>query len=145
MTETTRVQIGWYVQEEQEVTQNPTTYAADWERVRLTPGRYPMMLEFGRWSRWPQTLFVAVAGVRVDGAMYAGFAGVNYGSTPLKAGEPMKVYRTPYGYFLRQLVAEGKVILDAAWDDLLEYGSPGEWACYAGVTLQHIQSWAARS
>ena len=108
------VTIGEYVvREPREVTRCPSYYAADWERLRLKPGRYPVRLRFegGYGVPMPYWLLARIDATRVAGATYSGFGGVNFASHELLAGEAVAFHLQSYDYELPTFVAQGTIEL----------------------------------
>ncbi len=123
------ITIGHYVvREPKTVSRCPSYYAADWEKLELKPGRYPLRLTFegGYLIPMPYWLLARIDAVRLDGATYSGFGGVNFAENELPKGEKVQYGVQRQRYELRDLVEAGLV-------ELL----PGfEWAF---DSLDHVQ------
>jgi hypothetical protein len=103
--------IGHYiVSEAKEIQHCPSYYAADYEILRLTPGRYEMRVTFvgGYTCPMPYWLLAQVDSTRVEGALYSGFGGVNFGRTELPAGETVKYGIQTNAFNLKRLIDDGK-------------------------------------
>ena len=112
----------WREREPREFEHCPSYYAADHERLRIQPGEYPLRLQFhgGYTVPMPYWLLTTIDTVRVSGALYSGFGGVNYGKTELPAGEAVRYTIQLYVSALRELVATGIVELLPGREWLLE-------------------------
>lgn len=118
------IEVGhWIVGEGETVDRCPSYYAADHERLALTPGRYPVRLRFvgGYTIPMPYWLLVGIDATRVSGALYSGCGGRNFARTDLPAGEAVSYAVQAYAYQLADLVKAGRVELHAGC----------EWAPYA--------------
>lgn len=109
-----RLTIGtWIEAESRDVRQCPSYYAADWEVLRTTPGRYDVILQLegGYLFPMPYWLLVRIDADRVDGKVYSGFGGLNFASNEL-SHEPKPLTLQMYAYQLGQLIEAGKIELD---------------------------------
>jgi hypothetical protein len=108
------LQIGmWVERAPRELTYCPTYYAADHETVRTEPGTYPLTLMFigGYTVPMPQWLLATIPAVRLAGALYSGFGGVNFAETPLRPGVRLDYHVQIGAYQLAQHVQAGSVVL----------------------------------
>jgi hypothetical protein len=95
------VQIGWWVVRDGETVQRcPSYYAADYEVLRLKPGRYPLRLVFetGYLHPMPYWLTAGVDAERVEGALFNGCGGNNFGCVKLQSGESVRYGVQVYAY-----------------------------------------------
>lgn len=133
--------IGKWIEESRDITHCPSYYAADHETIRTKAGEYPVNLKFvgGYLVPMPYWLTIGIAGDRISGALYSGFGGVNYSKTDLPL-EPTTYCLQLYSYGLPELVASGKVTLDAGFEWLAENKSawqhekaPKTWEALAAM------------
>lgn len=113
----TRTLIGKWHEDSREFTYGHTYYAADWIKIRTTPGEYDAYLLWdlrGYTIPMPQYLHVAVSAEVRDGRLHSGIGGVNYVSTPIEPG-PYIYGVQPYSYHIPKLVEEGKLTLSEEW------------------------------
>jgi hypothetical protein len=106
-----RIIIGHYVVTEPKEFQHcPSYYAADYEILRLVPGKYEMTVMFvgGYTCPMPYWLLASVDATRVEGALYSGFGGVNFSKTVLPAGESVQYGIQMNSHSLKNLIAEGR-------------------------------------
>jgi hypothetical protein len=135
-TNTNHVLIGtWHEAESRDIRRCPSYYAADFETLRTQPGDFELRLTFqgGYLVPMPQWLLVSIDAERIDGALYSGFGGLNFASTPLPVGERVVYHEQMYVYQLRNLVERDRVTLrpgfewvlcDKPWEGL---GAPQTW------------------
>lgn len=120
------VTIGtWLEPEARTIDRCPSYYAADTETLRIVPGKYPLRVTFetGYTVPMPYWLLATVDTVRESGRLYSGFGGVNFASTELAPGEPVRHTFQCYAYQLEELVAKGHVVVDPRFGWLV--GGPG--------------------
>lgn len=122
------VRIGtWHEREARTVNRCPSYYAADHETLQTVPGDYPLNLRIvgGYTVPMPYWLLVSVPADRTDGRLYSGFGGVNFASTELPRERTTYTVQM-YAYQLAELVAAGKVTVDAPFAGLVD--DRIEWA-----------------
>ena len=115
------VRIGTWHEKSREITRCPSYYAADHETLQTTAGDYPLELMFqnGYNIPMPYWLLVNIPSIRIDGALYSGFGGVNYARNELPKGESVLYHVQTYDYLLKDLVAKGTVTLNPGFEWLL--------------------------
>jgi hypothetical protein len=113
------VPIGDYIiQQPRVIRRCPSYYAADWERLELQPGRYPLSLVFvgGYMIPLPKWISARIPSVRVDGALYSGCAGNIFARHDLPKGEKVDYLLWSDCYLLPSMVQEGAVELFDGFD-----------------------------
>lgn len=116
------VEIGTYHQEDgQEITRCPSGYAADWEKLSLVGGDYPVRLTFegGFTFPMPYWLLIGIDSVRIGGETFTGFAGNPHGSHSLPRGEEVRYTIQTYTYTAEGMVKEGRLTLKPEFEWLL--------------------------
>lgn len=123
----------WHEAEAREIQRCPSYYAADHETLRTTPGAYPLSVEFryGYTVPMPDAPTAPIDTVRVSGALYSGFGGVNFARTELKPGEAVTYWERFHLFQLRELVDAGRVTLLPGFEWLLE---PTPWKAPGALT-----------
>lgn len=117
----TTLHVGTWHEVSRDIDNNPSYYAADWERLQSITGDYPVNVTFH--SRFaynrpiPEWALVAIDTTRVDGYLYSGIAGRIVGSTELPKGEAKRYVSQTYPFHLPALVKIGRVTLkpEFAW------------------------------
>ena len=140
--------IGYWVEKTaRKITHCPSYYAADSETLETIPGRYPIRLTFegGYDCPMPYWLVGSIDTTRIEGALYSGFGGVNFASTPLPVGVKVQYHIQAYDYQLGKMVESGNVELlpgmecwaegdhakridyarQLGWDKIMEMGKMG--------------------
>jgi len=127
-----------------EVSHCPSYYAADHERLALTPGRYALRLSFegGYVHPMPYWLLCKIDAVRIDGALYSGFGGVNFAKRALPSGEAVPYYIQCYRYQLQDMVDAKLVELMPGYEWALE---SLEWARSTNLTWEQVRELASKS
>jgi len=108
--------IGYWIElESRDVHRSHTSYAADWEILRTTPGEYPVMVSNiqgapVRNGDRPYYLVINIDATRIAGRTYSGFAGNNFSHNALPL-ESKSLMLRPYFYTLDKLVEQGQIRL----------------------------------
>jgi hypothetical protein len=129
----------WHERASRELQRCPSYYAADWEKLQTIAGDYDatVMWVGGYTVPMPQWLLVSVPSTRLDGALYSGFGGLNFASTPLEKGERVNYHIQAGAYQIKECVAEGLLTLEPRWAFLTNEraweGGPRDWAELAAL------------
>lgn len=115
------VTVGTYHEKGRRIQRCPSYYAADYEVLDLVPGDYPLRLTFegGYMVPMPYWILARIDALRVEGALFSGYGGVNFGRTDLPAGEAVTYGLQTYRYLVPQMVADGDVTLAPGFEWLL--------------------------
>lgn len=111
------VQIGYWIERaSREVTQCPTSYGGDWERLQTVAGRYPLRLVCVR--NQPSVLLTDIAADRTGGHIFPGFATVRWRFQRLPKG-PTTLNLRLDAAGLKALVAAGCAEVEPAYQWLM--------------------------
>lgn len=116
------IQIGtWVEKETRKIERCPSYYAADHETLETIPGEYPLYVTFkgGYLVPMPDGVTCGIETVRVDGALYSGFGGVNFASTPLEKGVKVTYCVRLCPYTAKNMVKKGVITIDEGFEWLL--------------------------
>jgi hypothetical protein len=122
----------WHEPEAREFTDHsPTYYAADWDQHRVVPGNYPVYLKFegGYTIPMPYWTLVTIDTIRIDGARYSGFGGVNFACSTPELG-PSQYHIQGYRDMAKGCMEAGKMTLfpNRLWAmDPLEHVKKMNW------------------
>jgi hypothetical protein len=114
-----QIVIGTWIESEPRIITKSTAYAADYIDHEVVPGEYPVYLEYeitdAVWHSATivraKELVVKLPTNIVDGKLFSGFGGVNYGSRDVEQ-RPSEIVVRPYYYHARELVNDGTLVLD---------------------------------
>lgn len=126
------IKIGEIIEEGRTLTRCPGYYAADYEKLELEPGRYPLYvtIEGGYMFPMPYWLVASIPARRIEGKTYSGFGGVNFASTDLPQ-EDVTYGVQAYAYSLAKMIEDGRVELSPGFEllaeDRLAFGRTLAW------------------